>query len=222
MKLINEIVMTQEQKEEYEKVYEQIQEEYRDAYTKQGWGPGAWHNEPDEEFYFERGYPCLILRKENTGHLCGYVGILKQESEQYRIDKTINCFGVTLHKEFDYDAVPIDANGGITFFGRFDRFIPEKYRDKCIFIGFDCAHAGDLVPSFVITNKIIKRLADERERITGIEPESKKFGRQLKEKYGYDPLEKYHEEDVYRDIHFVRKEISSIIDQLEEQNCKVH
>ena len=55
------------------------------------------------------------------GIRCGYVEI-PEDHPYYDID--------------NYDEIPIDCHGGLTFAG--DRFDDGKY-----YIGFDCGHAGD-------------------------------------------------------------------------------
>ena len=44
--------------------------------TKDAWGPGPWHDEPDKLQWSNAltGLPCLIVRNQ-LGALCGYVGI---------------------------------------------------------------------------------------------------------------------------------------------------
>lgn len=66
------------------------------------------------------GFPYRVKKHDNLGHLCGYVG---------------------MHVIPD-DYKDIDAHGGITFNGRFEN-VDLKW------IGFDCAHAGDLIPKFI-------------------------------------------------------------------------
>lgn len=68
------------------------------------------------------GYPCIILKHE-YGHLCGYVGLSKE------------------HKLFGKpnEDIYADVHGGVTFAGWLERA-------DTWFVGFDCAHADDLVP----------------------------------------------------------------------------
>lgn len=103
-------------------------------------GNGEWNNEPNV-VEWQQGYgvveavsdntttvgaldlyDCCILRHPSMGHLCGYV----------RIPTDHFFFSLT-----DMDAV-IDAHGGITY---------DRTEGDDRWIGFDCAHGGDFVPS---------------------------------------------------------------------------
>jgi hypothetical protein len=79
-----------------------------------------WEQEPqqaEEWVDADTGYECSIWRNPNMGHLCGYITV--------GADHPWYSLG--------YDEVDVDVHGGLT------------YSDKGEF-GFDCAHAGDLVP----------------------------------------------------------------------------
>lgn len=83
-----------------------------------------WKNEPDfKEFTYNDEYKCEIRRSKGMGNLCGYVYIHENHPSynDQSIDKILKC------------------HGGITF----KSLIEEK---KVFIIGFDCAHAWDLVP----------------------------------------------------------------------------
>ena len=72
-----------------------------------------------------RGYSCRIRKVAEMGHLCGYVQVPK---------------GHPLY-EMGYGDEPIDnldVHGGITY---------SRMEDDRWWIGFDCAHAGDIVPA---------------------------------------------------------------------------
>lgn len=71
---------------------------------------------------FYRGLRFAIVRQP-TGHLCGYVKIPR---------------GLTIDKE------EIKAHGGITFEGSIGYLIGNTGSGN--WIGFDCAHAYDLIP----------------------------------------------------------------------------
>ena len=109
------------------------------------WGSieGDWDDEPDKIQWVdpETDLDCLIVRGPH-GALCGYVGV--PESHHY-FDK-------------DYDDVPVDVHGGLTFAARCQEnveeghgicHIPEHGRsDKIWWLGFDCAHCDDLCPGY--------------------------------------------------------------------------
>lgn len=86
--------------------------------------PDTWRNQT------EKGFIELILRN-NTGHLCGYVGV----PEYARNYSFIKSGG---------EGLCVDVHGGITFSS-----IKVDYPGFW-FIGFDCAHAGDSVPGMQI------------------------------------------------------------------------
>jgi hypothetical protein len=112
------------------------QYEKRHLYTsdqKLEWfGYGEWVEEPDEVIFEHKGVKCMIKRMlafENCGdafggYFCGYVCIPKNH-KNYAKDP---------FKDFRYD-----CHGGLTY-GRLEE--NEEY-----WIGFDCAHSGDLIPS---------------------------------------------------------------------------
>lgn len=67
------------------------------------------------------GLHCRIKRIPYHGHLCGYVGVPKEHPS----------WGVGLEK------APFDVHGGITY---------SEMEGETWWFGFDCAHAGDLIP----------------------------------------------------------------------------
>ncbi|HAZ0641055.1 hypothetical protein HJD07_09690 [Enterococcus faecium] len=87
--------------------------------------------EGNEKDFKYKGYDCHIRRVgvPCMGHLCGYIEIPKTHSF-YEKDYD------TIEEICDYE---LPAHGGLTFSG----FVNNEY-----WIGFDCAHAGDLLPMF--------------------------------------------------------------------------
>lgn len=108
---------------------------------KKSWGEGPWLNEPDKKQWMdeETKLPCLIVRGP-VGALCGYVGVTK-DHPYYGLDYL--------------DIEDIDVHGGLTFANRCNDNTDEstgichKSDDPSDvwWLGFDCAHAGDLCPS---------------------------------------------------------------------------
>jgi hypothetical protein len=78
---------------------------------------GEWSGEPDLLEFEVYGFKCYAKRHDSMGHLCGYI----------QVDADHPWYGK------GYDEIDADVHGGMT------------YSDKGEF-GFDCAHAGDLVP----------------------------------------------------------------------------
>lgn len=72
-----------------------------------------------------KGYDYTILLTK-LGHLCGYVRL--RASDKY--------YGK------HYDQIPVQCHGGLTF----SELVPaaNKFLPKGYWIGFDCAHLGDL------------------------------------------------------------------------------
>jgi hypothetical protein len=101
----------------------------RNPWWKQDLVPeGPWDHEPD---YFEwrdeaTGYPCRI-RRNPVGALCGYVGV--DSSSQYW--------------QLEYDDVDVTIHGGLTYSSH------EEGSHEHWFLGFDCAHYGDLTPTVI-------------------------------------------------------------------------
>jgi hypothetical protein len=93
-----------------------------------------WETEPDNAEWEDKvtGYKCRITRHEAFGSLCGYVGI----------PKTHPLYG----KGYDDDeAFGIHAHGGLTFADS-----DEDWGGGLWWFGFDCSHAGDLVPKLLM------------------------------------------------------------------------
>ncbi len=148
---------------------------------KAAWGDGPWQHEPDKVQWTDRetGLPCLAVRGP-LGNWCGYVGVAEGHP----------LFGVPYNRcpqschearfcwEHSPDAV-LDAHGGITYSAACQEgdeaanicHIPEPGQpDHVWWFGFDCAHAGDLVPgmggypSFLRGHETYRDLAFVREQ----------------------------------------------------------
>lgn len=116
-------------------------------------GYGEWVEEADKIVFTYKDYDCMVHRvvceekvrsmRFMDGHLCGYVRI-PQEHFSYGKD------------EFD----EIDCHGGITFNDN-NTVHKETSLPPAHWIGFDCAHSTDLVPSremFNRDNPVVKQL----------------------------------------------------------------
>ena len=115
---------------------------------KSEWGDGPWQDEPDKVQWKDEatGLPCLAKRHGRAGHWCGYVGVPEGHP----------AFGK------DYDDVRVatddgwpDAHGGLTYAAHCQEgdeaeaicHIPDPGEpDHVWWLGFDCAHSGDLSP----------------------------------------------------------------------------
>jgi hypothetical protein len=111
---------------------------------KSAWGDGPWQNEPDKKQWVdeETGLPCLIVRNGH-GALCGYVGVPNGHP----------WYGVS------YDDVRVEGDewpevhGGLTFSdkcqegGKICHKVEPGEPDDVWWLGFDCAHSGDMWPA---------------------------------------------------------------------------
>lgn len=116
--------------------------EYKNpSFDKSRWGEGEWSNEPDKKQWLdeETGLPCLIVRSEVSGALCGYVGVSKEHR----------------YYEKGYDGIDVEVHGGLTFSGKCQETQNEcegvchkapEGQDDIWWLGFDCAHSWDLSP----------------------------------------------------------------------------
>lgn len=110
---------------------------------KSEWGDGPWQNEPDKIQWTDEatGYPCLIVRQQYFGHLCGYVGV--PEGHPY------------FKKPF-HDVHLDSGHGSVNFSESCDEKNPEQHvchvpapgePDLVWWFGFDCGHFQDASPA---------------------------------------------------------------------------
>lgn len=125
-----------------------------------------WESEPDLVTYNLGRYYCLIRRHPSLKHLCGYVGVIKSHP----------------YYEKEYHSIEIDVHGGLTF----SDFI-EEYPGYW-FLGFDCAHLGDFIPSDLGFFQNMNAMIEPRKR------------------YEY-----------YRTISYVGKELENMVYQLQRK-----
>jgi hypothetical protein len=116
--------------------------EYR-TINKRGWLPGEWHEEPDEIDWHDEAtnLPCLILRESFFGSLRGYVGV--SASHPY--------YG----KDWSYQPIKaLSVHGGINFSSHEIQNFHIVEPDSAIWwLGFDCGHGSDIVPSAGFLNE---------------------------------------------------------------------
>lgn len=107
---------------------------------KSEWNDGPWQSEPDRKEWRHAGFPCLLVRQENHGAWCGYVGVSP---------------GHPWHGK-GYDEVHalddgIEVHGGLTYasacHGKVCHAPAAGESDDVWWLGFDCAHAFDLCPA---------------------------------------------------------------------------
>jgi hypothetical protein len=147
------------------------------------WGEGEWVYEPDLVEFEHAGLQCRIRRnavldgykKDESlhifgGHLCGYVRLPKEFPD---------------HAE---DDINVEIHGGITY--------DQLEEDGYTWIGFDCGHSGDLIPS-------MKILEDEH-KIRECFPLPEEF----KNFSIFNP--------TYRNIDYVTEETKSLAEQIKK------
>jgi hypothetical protein len=86
---------------------------------------GPWHTEPDDVEFEHVGLKCAIHRS-SVGVLCGYVGVPPGHP----------WWGQR------FDDIDANVHGGLTY-ARGNSVGPNT---ELWWLGFDCAHAGDLMP----------------------------------------------------------------------------
>jgi hypothetical protein len=92
-----------------------------------------WKAEVNLKVFKSNGLVCVIKRNPSMKYLCGYVEIPETFNPIRKLKK-------------DLYSVPFSVHGGATFFGSIGD-------DRLKFVGFDCAHAGDLIPSMERINE---------------------------------------------------------------------
>ena len=146
------------------------------------WPPGEWDNEPDliEWRDADTGYPCLIVRGP-VGSLCGYVGVPE---------------GHPAHGK-NYNEVDgrVPAHGGLTYsdtcVGHICHVPQPGESDTVWWLGFDCAHSGDVSPG------MIRHYLESTRRMGLLEADAK-------------ILEEYHRRDEYRTVAYVQAECGAL------------
>lgn len=152
---------------------------YTPDQKREAMGDGEWCYEPDEAYFEHAGLKCRINRAVRLdppygcfgGHLCGYVQV---SSDHLYYNKDI------MDLDFDHD---LDVHGGVTW-SKMDDL------DNTYWIGFDCAHCYDLVPT-------MNKMSQENDAL-----------RKLKELFQDMTC------DYYRNFDFVVEECKKLAEQL--------
>ncbi len=101
-----------------------------------------WLDEPNKDEFEHAGLKCLILRNRELGHLCGYVAVPKGNP----------CYGKDGERMPYDDLFPIRVHGGLTFSREGNG---DTWQKGFWWLGFDCAHAWDLVPYMPFETSIL-------------------------------------------------------------------
>lgn len=143
------------------------------TYRREEWGDGPWQTEPDRLEWKHQGFPCLMLRTE-MGNWCGYVAVEKGHP----------------YYEKNSGDLEVDVHGGLNYAAHCSGHIchvpAPGESDEVWWLGFDCAHCGDIVPSMVAHLRHLGAMWEP----SRLFPES------------------------YKDVAYVRKEVNELADQL--------
>lgn len=148
-------------------------------------GYGEWVEEADKITFHHMGYECMVhrvfapelLQKDVVfgGHLCGYVKIPNDH---------------VYYQEKNAESIHLLCHGGVSYNATNEDGVQAHW------VGFDCAHAGDCIPSV----EYFKHTSGKIE------------SRNMKE-----ILEKYpHFKATYKNMGFCVKQCISMVDQLIE------
>jgi hypothetical protein len=119
------------------------------------WGEGPWACEPDKvQWTGPKGFACLAVRG-SVGAWCGYVGVPRGhwayglDYGDDRVQRTLTVHGGSPH-------------GGLTFSNKCQpaakgqehesicHLVEPGEPDDVWWLGFDCAHSGDLLPKLLV------------------------------------------------------------------------
>ncbi len=111
---------------------------------KSKWGPGPWQEEPDRIEWRLYGYPCLMVRSALGGNWCGYVGVPPWHP---------------FYKK-DFGKLDLRVHGGLTYSapcqGHICHVAGPGEPENVWWLGFDCAHGGDLSPRLeAVTTEVL-------------------------------------------------------------------
>lgn len=102
-----------------------------------GWPHGPWDKEPDRKEWRDTRatpvLPCLIVRQESMGHLCGYVGVPPGHPWYGKMPSASVHGGVTYGEK---------CQGNICH-------VAQPGESEPWWVGFDCAHGGDTSPGMI-------------------------------------------------------------------------
>lgn len=151
-----------------------------------------WQDEPDREDFEHAGYRCLILRNTNEEllHLNGYVGVAKGHPAY-----GMGYDGMPMPYE---DLYQVEVHGGVTFAQEGD----GKWPTGLWWLGFDCAHCGDLVPGVAM---LIAKFADKPPLSEVME--LTKMVEEITGKSMFDG-------ETYKNFQYVRSEVKRLAEQL--------
>lgn len=113
---------------------------------------GDWNDEPNRLNWSHAGLDCMLVRHTSLLHWCGYVGV---RSGHPAFGKGYDEVQLGIYdyekREYTTPAVfpDLDVHYGLTFADRCGGYIchtGDDPKDETWWLGFDCAHSGDLSP----------------------------------------------------------------------------
>jgi len=107
---------------EHKKICDQTREEMND---------GPWKSEPDRYEFKAYSYDCLLSRNRFLFVWCGYVAVPKGHPAY----------------EKQRDDIEVSIHGGLTYGGKCHDLICHGGKDDVYWVGFDCGHYEDIIPS---------------------------------------------------------------------------
>lgn len=176
---------------------------------------GPWMTEPDRVEFKAYGLDCLLSRNPWLLNWCGYVGVSLDHPNVKRLVKKTLKLSSYEREYLEDEEDNLDVHGGITYReecqGPICHITEEK--DKLFWLGFDCAHAGDLVPGMDLAMKIapkpdadmhtIQEQLDKLDSMIKKEGDSSAF---------FGP--------AYRDINYVMEQTKYLARQLAEYKTR--
>jgi hypothetical protein len=145
---------------------------------------GAWTAEPDRLEFEHLGVPCILARG-GAGSWCGYAAVPP---------------GHPWHGK-EYEHVDVEVHGGLTYArecaGHVCHVPKPGEPDDVWWLGFDCAHSGDIVPGDIACDVMIDKMRAEN----GEPP----LVRSLRGGYWHDS---------YKTIAYVRAETERLAEQV--------
>jgi hypothetical protein len=153
------------------------------------WGPGEWVDEPDSFEFEHEGFLCYGIRNAmwdgfkgdylSLGCWCAYI----------RIPEGHPWFNVDIWGDSGPD---VDVHGGLTFGEMFDNEF---------WIGFDCGHSRDVIPSVVEMKKKMRQDMKEKHPNLNVDWEN-------------SPVFL----ESYKNMNFVMQEVKSLAEQAKKVN----
>lgn len=125
--------------------------------TRDNWGSGPWDGEPDKVVWVDQATGLdAMARRGPMGAWCGYVG-LPDSHPLHGVDYD-ECPAGCGKSYCEHSAVIVmEVHGGVTFAGRCQVGADPAtglchVSDRPVWwLGFDCAHWGDLVPGAALS-----------------------------------------------------------------------